>query len=468
MRRPHLAFWQKTYLLTLALFLVCLNGGVFVVAALGRASSYNAECEKYLAQQHYIAQSRQSDAQTVYARRPQAAARLAESYARSYGPAVGLRVVLDGEILADTLPAPGQGDVPAAPAEGSRAHAVAVADGRHVLYVAAALPLEGHALTLVCGFDMEPFFAQWDGMLRTYEWMAFAVSAVLAVGLYFVLHGLSRPLTRLAGTAQKLAAGDYSARSAGHGADEVGQLAAALDDMAEKTQRNMRQLEENAAQKQQLVDDLAHELRTPLTAIAGYAEYMQRAQLSEEEHYEATNYMMEEARRLAHMSEQLVQMAALEGEQMRRRPVDVPALLLKVRRTIAPKAAAAGVKLSFPTPPPCAVQGEEALLESMLVNLADNAVKACRPGGLVTVAATAGPGGVTLAVADTGCGMDAETLRHLGQEFYRPDKARSRASGGAGLGLALCMRIARAHGAKLEFSSKEGQGTAVRIHFTSF
>ena len=66
---------------------MCLNGGVFVVAALGRASSYNAECEKYLAQQHYIAQSLQSDAQTVYARRPQAAARLAESYARSYGPA---------------------------------------------------------------------------------------------------------------------------------------------------------------------------------------------------------------------------------------------------------------------------------------------------------------------------------------------------------------------------------------------
>ena len=111
MRRLHLAFWQKTYLLTLALFLVCLNGGVFVVAALGRASSYNAECEKYLAQQHYIAQSLQSDAQTVYARRPQAAARLAESYARSYGPAVGLRVVLDGETLADTLPAPGQGAV---------------------------------------------------------------------------------------------------------------------------------------------------------------------------------------------------------------------------------------------------------------------------------------------------------------------------------------------------------------------
>ena len=194
---------------------------------------------------------------------------------------------------------------------------------------------------------------------------------------------------------------------------------------------------------------------------------MQRAQLSEEEHYQATNYMMDEARRLAHMSELLVQMAALEDGQVRRSPVDVPALLLRVRRTITPKAVEAGVNLSFPAPPSCAVQGEEALLESMLVNLADNAVKACRPGGRVTVGAKREPGGVTLAVADTGRGMDAETLRHLGQEFYRPDKARSRASGGAGLGLALCMRIARAHGAKLEFSSAVGQGTTVRVHFTS-
>lgn len=92
--------------------------------------------------------------------------------------------------------------------------------------------------------------------------------------------------------------------------------------------------------KQQLVDNVAHELRTPLTAVGGYAEYIQRAELSEEEKYEAAQYIVEEANRLAVMSERLLQMAALRGEQAARESVDVPALLEKAARTVAPKAAA--------------------------------------------------------------------------------------------------------------------------------
>ena len=93
------------------------------------------------------------------------------------------------------------------------------------------------------------------------------------------------------------------------------------------------------------MDNVAHELRTPLTAVGGYAEYIQRAELSEEEKYEAAQYIVEEANRLAVMSERLLQMAALRGEQAARESVDVPALLEKAARTVAPKAAARGVAL---------------------------------------------------------------------------------------------------------------------------
>jgi signal transduction histidine kinase len=224
----------------------------------------------------------------------------------------------------------------------------------------------------------------------------------------------------------------------------VGQLAHALNEMAARVERNVAELRETARRKQQLVDNVAHELRTPLTAVGGYAEYIQRAELSEEEKYEAAQYIVEEANRLAVMSERLLQMAALRGEQAAREPVDVPALLEKAARTVAPKAAARGVAREPVQADACTVQGEAALLESLMGNLADNAVKACGPGGSVRLCARRETGRLMLTVQDTGRGMDAETLAHIGEPFYRPDKAAAGNRAARGWALRCASRSRRA------------------------
>ena len=412
-----LKFWQKTYLLTLALFLLALGGGTTAIASVSQQRAFEAECGKLLAQQHSVAQSLAADAAAVQARRPEALPRLAQNYAGQLKRSgVFLRVAQAGDVWADELPQPDSA-LPEVPPEGQRVHTVLLSGGRHVLYV--------------------------------------------------VLRGLSRPMERLARVAGRLADGDYTARSPERTRDEVGQLAHALNEMAARVERNVAELRETARRKQQLVDNVAHELRTPLTAVGGYAEYIQRAELSEEEKYEAAQYIVEEANRLAVMSERLLQMAALRGEQAAREPVDVPALLEKAARTVAPKAAARGVALEPVQADACTVQGEAALLESLMVNLADNAVKACGPGGSVRLCARRETGRLTLTVQDTGRGMDAETLAHIGEPFYRPDKARSREQGGAGLGLALCFQIAQSHGAALSFTSAPGAGTTAAVIFTA-
>ena len=89
------------------------------------------------------------------------------------------------------------------------------------------------------------------------------------------------------------------------------------------------------------------------------------------------------------------------------------------------------------------------------------------PGGSVRLCARRETGRLTLTVQDTGRGMDAETLAHIGEPFYRPDKARSREQGGAGLGLALCFQIAQSHGAALSFTSAPGAGTTAAVIFTA-
>ena len=466
-----LKFWQKTYLLTLALFLLALGGGTTAIASVSQQRAFEAECGKLLAQQHSVAQSLAADAAAVQARRPEALPRLAQNYAGQLKRSgVFLRVAQAGDVWADELPQPDSA-LPEVPPEGQRVHTVLLSGGRHVLYISAVLPAPPEDVAVTCAFDMEAFFVQWAQTRRAFLLAGAAVSAVLAAALYVVLRGLSsrmvRPLREMVGATQSFSKGDFTVRVPVTSYDEVGQLAHALNEMAARVERNVAELRETARRKQQLVDNVAHELRTPLTAVGGYAEYIQRAELSEEEKYEAAQYIVEEANRLAVMSERLLQMAALRGEQAARESVDVPALLEKAARTVAPKAAARGVALEPVQADACTVQGEAALLESLMVNLADNAVKACGPGGSVRLCARRETGRLTLTVQDTGRGMDAETLAHIGEPFYRPDKARSREQGGAGLGLALCFQIAQSHGAALSFTSAPGAGTTAAVIFTA-
>ena len=244
-------------------------------------------------------------------------------------------------------------------------------------------------------------------------------------------------------------------------------MARALDEMADQVQKNIEKLEQSAQRKQQLVDNMAHELRTPLTAIGGYAEYVQRVELSEKERYEATSYIIDETRRLAAMSERLLQMAALRGERAVCTPVDVSLLLEAVFSTMRSKARERQINLRVKSSFTGIIQGEKVLLESLLINLTDNALKACAPGDIVELGAEHTGNYIRLWVKDTGCGMDQETIQRLGDPFFRPDKARSREQGGAGLGISLCRAIAAAHGAQLRFESTPGEGTIASAFFTS-
>ena len=96
-------------------------------------------------------------------------------------------------------------------------------------------------------------------------------------------------------------------------------------------------------------------------------------------------------------------------------------------------------------------------------NLAENAIKACAAGGKVTLRQSDG----IVSVEDNGKGMTAEQLLHVTEPFFRTDKSRSRAEGGAGLGLALCKNIAEAHGAEMRFESEIGKGTKIFLNFTT-
>ena len=206
-----------------------------------------------------------------------------------------------------------------------------------------------------------------------------------------------------------------------------------------------------AQQRQELIDALAHEMRTPLTAILAGARLLERASLPQEKRVQLLSSMVREAQRLSDMDERLLQLTRMEQGDIAMETfssIDMAQEALVVFEGVT----LLGEDAVF--------NAERELTIQLLRNLVVNAQRA---GGETPVTVTLYPDGFS--VADTGCGMTREQVERAFEPFYKADKARSRSAGGAGLGLALCKKIAQLHHGSLTIDSAPGRGTTVVYHF---
>lgn len=205
------------------------------------------------------------------------------------------------------------------------------------------------------------------------------------------------------------------------------------------------------------VADLTHELKTPLTSMIGYADLLRSAPLDESRRRAAADAIYHESARLESLSQQLLALQGLQTDGVTLGSVPVAAVFADVARSL-PDAA-----LDCDAPAGAAVRADRVLLADLLRNLVLNALHAEPKDGTVQLTCAEAGGQWRLTVRDNGCGIPAGALPHLTEPFYRVDKARARANGGSGVGLALCAEIAAAFGTKLEFESTPGEGTTVAI-----
>lgn len=205
------------------------------------------------------------------------------------------------------------------------------------------------------------------------------------------------------------------------------------------------------------VADLTHELKTPLTSMIGYADLLRSAPLDESRRRAAADAIYHESTRLESLSQQLLALQGLQTDSVTLGSVPVAAVFADVARSL-PDAA-----LDCDAPAGAAVRADRVLLADLLRNLVLNALHAEPKDGTVHLTCAEAGGQWRLTVQDNGCGIPAGALPHLTEPFYRVDKARARANGGSGVGLALCAEIAAAFGTILEFESTPGEGTTVAI-----
>ena len=206
--------------------------------------------------------------------------------------------------------------------------------------------------------------------------------------------------------------------------------------------------------------DFSHEMKTPMTSIIGYADLIRTQSLDEEETMGAANYIFSEGKRLESLALKLLDLQVMQHQTLHRTKTDVSALVGALVRHLRPVYAASQIRLQCRCAPGEAMLDAD-LVSSLLINLLDNARKAMERGGNLYVVTDWTEDFCRIRVLDNGCGMPPEALGHITEAFYRVDKSRSRAQGGAGLGLALCEQIVRLHGGSLRFDSRVGNGTCV-------
>jgi len=242
------------------------------------------------------------------------------------------------------------------------------------------------------------------------------------------------------------------------GAKETSQLKSRIDEL----ERSIEDLKDVTDRREEFIASFAHELKTPLTAIIGYADMLRSKDMAPKTRFTAAGYIFSEGKRLEALSLKLMDIIVAGKNETELRAFEIGYFIRSIAAVTVPSLSSDDITLDMRWE-----QGEiyiePDLFKTLMINLVDNARKASHKKSIIEIYGKVEDGGYALYVKDYGRGIAKEELSKITEPFYMIDKSRSRAQNGAGLGLALCQRIAELHDTALEYESEPGKGTTVRI-----
>jgi heavy metal sensor kinase len=287
------------------------------------------------------------------------------------------------------------------------------------------------------------------------------VLLLASTGGYFLARKSLAPIALMNSQTQRISAENLSARlDVNNSRDELGRLATTINDL-------LARLEDSFKEQQRFIADASHELRTPLAVLRGETEVALGKTRTVDEYQKSLSLIQDEAEQLSRIVEDLFILA--------RQPINTRAALSKERvslndavrdcaRAAQVLATQKGVRLKLENDsPPIALNGNQELIRRLILNLLDNAVKYTPAGGEISLALARENGNAEIVVRDSGIGIPESAQPRVFDRFYRVDKARARAMGGAGLGLSIAQWIVEVHGGEISVLSAPGRGSTFTI-----
>jgi signal transduction histidine kinase len=304
-----------------------------------------------------------------------------------------------------------------------------------------------------------------------------ALLAMIPVGLIFAAIGGAlltdralRPVRRIAHAAARVSAEDLSLRLPVAGADEFAEMSGTFNSMLDRIQHAfvaqqglVEELTRRVERERRFTADVSHELRTPITIVKANAGLLANGDTDNEGRSQSIEDIEQAAERMSRLVQDLLLLARADVGQLARNRIVVPVCEVVDRAVNGLVGQVhAPVRVDISDPALCVI-GDEDEMARLVGNLLENAARYTPADGAITVGAERTNGTAILRVTDTGVGIPAEHIPHLGERFYRVASDRSRQSGGSGLGLSICKGIAEAHHGSIAFESVLGKGTRVTV-----
>jgi signal transduction histidine kinase len=299
--------------------------------------------------------------------------------------------------------------------------------------------------------------------------LALSAGLVLLFGAW-VARGVAAPVRRASSAAARVAAGDFDVRLDESGAGEVGELLGAFNSMTRALELGRRELleqnerlRESEQHKRDLISMVSHEIRTPLASVVGFTSLLLEREFSPEEQRRYLEIVDQQARRLAGLAGDFLDVQLLEGGGLSfdYAPFDLVELASEQARLFFSHTSAHTLDLDVPDEP-VIVNADRDRIAQVIGNLLSNAIKYSPSGGHVSLLLTANERGAELSVEDDGMGIPAADRARIFEKFFRGADAAS-AIGGTGLGLAVAREIVTSHGGRIEVESEPGRGSTFTV-----
>ena len=239
-----------------------------------------------------------------------------------------------------------------------------------------------------------------------------------------------------------------------------------LTPFLEAMDKQNREKEAVSNMRKEFSANVSHELKTPLTSISGYAEIMKNGMVRPADVPVFSERIYKEARRLIHLVEDIIKLSKLDEEsvELEKQEVDLYEMTREIVSRLAPQAQQRNIRMEV-TGEPVTYFGIRQILDEMIYNVCENAVKYNNENGRVSVWVGNTLEGPKVTVTDTGIGIPEEHHERIFERFYRVDKSHSKERGGTGLGLSIVKHGALLHGAKVTVDSTPGRGTRIEMQF---
>ncbi|MEH7076286.1 HAMP domain-containing sensor histidine kinase [Neobacillus drentensis] len=312
-------------------------------------------------------------------------------------------------------------------------------------------------ILFLVSYDKNINIREAHGIFSSLMFLSFFLCVALgSILLYTAMRKITEPIIRISDAAKAVSKGDFSIKVIQQSDDEIGTLAKNFNLMTEEL-NNMEYL------RKDFISSVSHEFKTPIASIKGFAELLQNKNLSDEDFRTYTNIIIEETKRLSHLSSNMMRLSKLDNQRI---PESVKTFSLdeQIRKTLVlleENWTSKNLTLEIDLDQ-ISYTGDEALIQHIWLNLIENAIKFSKEEGQIFINAKKFTNHIYVEIKDEGIGISNQNQARIFEKFFQADHSHSKE--GSGLGLAIVKKIVEICGGEIQFASGLGRGTTFKVH----